>query len=92
VSRVFVVLFSAFVVVVFWAHGQARARPSCVLKGGVATGITRAFAEYEALLIIRQVTGNWPVETDRIDRIRYACQQDAVGAWTCRAEARVCRS
>jgi hypothetical protein len=33
---------------------------SCVTKHGSATGITRDFAEYEAFLIIRQVTGNWP--------------------------------
>ncbi len=35
----------------------ARAE-TCVTKHGSATGITRGFAEYEAFLIIRQVTGN----------------------------------
>ena len=93
-SRVFIALFSGLVLLAFSTvgHGEARAKPTCVLKGGEATGITRAFAEYEALLIIRQVTGNWPIETDRIDQVRYACKQDAAGAWTCRANARVCRS
>lgn len=92
-SRVFVALFAAFAVVAFLLHGDgARAKPSCALKGGEATGITRAFAEYEALLIIRQVTGNWPIESDRIDQVRYTCKQDAAGGWICRANARVCRS
>ena len=60
-------------------------------KAGSATGITRGFAEYEALLIIRQVTGNWPIETDRIGRPTYTCKQDGV-MWTCRAVAKVCKT
>ena len=62
----------------------------CVHKAGEATGITRSFAEYEALLIIRQVTGNWPVESDRIGPVSYDCRQLAAG-WTCRARAKVCK-
>lgn len=94
-SRVFVVMFAILVsaAVTTDGYGQGRAKAAvspCVLKGGEATGITRTFAEYEALLIIRQVTGNWPIETDRIDRVRYTCRQDAAGGWTCRANARVC--
>jgi len=63
----------------------------CVVKGGSATGVTRDFAEYEALLIIRQVTGNWPIETDRIGKPTYSCKQDGV-FWTCRAKAEVCKA
>jgi hypothetical protein len=68
----------------------ARAE-TCVVKGGSATGITRGFAEYEALLIIRQVTGNWPIETDRVGTPTYSCKQDGV-FWTCRATAKVCKA
>lgn len=61
----------------------------CVTKAGSATGITRDFAEYEAELIIRQVTGNWPIQTDKISKPTYTCKTDG-GMWTCRAVAKVC--
>lgn len=63
---------------------------SCVTKHGSATGITRGFAEYEAFLIIRQVTGNWPFETDRISKPAYKCRSDGT-LWTCSATAKVCK-
>jgi len=63
---------------------------SCVTKHGSATGITRDFAEYESLLIIRQVTGNWPFETDRISKPVYKCKSDGA-LWTCHATAKVCK-
>lgn len=63
---------------------------SCVVKHGAATGLTRDFAEYEAFLIIRQVTGNWPIETDRFSKPVYKCAHDGA-LWTCRATAKVCR-
>jgi hypothetical protein len=71
--------------------GDALAASSkpCVTKAGEATGITRAFAEYEALLIIRQVTGNWPIESDEIRAPSYRCTQGTV-LWTCTARAQVC--
>ncbi len=64
---------------------------SCVTKHGSATGITRGFAEYEAFLIIRQVTGNWPFEQDRFSKPVYKCAQDGA-LWTCKATAKVCKS
>lgn len=63
---------------------------SCVTKHGSATGITRGFAEYEAFLIIRQVTGNWPFETDRFSKPVYKCKSDGA-LWTCQATAKVCK-
>jgi hypothetical protein len=63
---------------------------SCVTKHGSATGITRDFAEYEAFLIIRQVTGNWPFETDRFSKPVYRCKSDGA-LWTCHATAKVCK-
>lgn len=63
---------------------------SCVTKHGSATGITRDFAEYEAFLIIRQVTGNWPFEQDRFSKPVYKCKNDGA-LWTCRATAQVCK-
>lgn len=63
---------------------------SCVTKHGSATGITRGFAEYEAFLIIRQVTGNWPFETDRFSKPVYKCKSDGA-LWTCHATAKVCK-
>jgi|APFEC2959095171_1045051.scaffolds.fasta_scaffold25742_1 hypothetical protein len=74
------------------APAPAAAEPgSCVTKHGSATGITRGFAEYEAFLIIRQVTGNWPFEQDRISKPVYKCKTEGV-LWTCSATATVCKS
>lgn len=63
---------------------------SCVTKHGSATGITRDFAEYEAFLIIRQVTGNWPFQQDRISKPAYKCKGGGA-LWTCSATAKVCK-
>ncbi len=68
----------------------AQAAERCVTKAGSATGVTRAFAEYESELIIRQVTGNWPIQSDRIGKPTYTCKQDGA-LWTCKAVAKVCR-
>jgi hypothetical protein len=73
------------------AAALPAAAETCVVKGGSASGLTRGFAEYESLLIIRQVTGNWPIETDRIGKPTYACKQDGV-IWRCRATAKVCKA
>ncbi|WP_072390378.1 hypothetical protein [Hyphomicrobium sp. CS1GBMeth3] len=62
----------------------------CVTKHGSATGLTRGFAEYEAFLIIRQVTGNWPFQQDQISEPKYKCKGEGV-MWTCSATAEVCR-
>lgn len=62
----------------------------CVTKAGSATGVTKEFAQYEAELIIRQVTGNWPIQSDKISKPSYKCKQD--GLWTCKAVAKVCKS
>jgi hypothetical protein len=69
----------------------ALAAPACLTKSGSATGITRGFAEYEAFLIIRQVTGNWPFEQDRFSKPVYKCSHDGA-LWTCRASAKVCKT
>jgi hypothetical protein len=63
---------------------------TCVVKAGSATGVTRDFAEYEAFLIIRQVTGNWPFQSDRISEPAYDCKQGTI-LWTCNAKAKVCK-
>ena len=78
-------------VVALYTSGAPAAEEKCVTKAGSATGITRGFAEYEALLIIRQATGNWPIETDRIEAPAYTCKQDGF-MWTCRAVAKVCKT
>lgn len=80
---------AAMALIVAASTSSARAE-SCVTKAGSATGVTRGFAEYESLLIIRQVTGNWPFETDRIGKPSYTCKQDGA-LWTCRAVAKVCK-
>lgn len=69
---------------------SAAQSAQCITKAGTATGITRGFAEYEAALIIRQVTGNWPIQTDQISKPVYTCTQGTV-MWTCRAVAKVCK-
>ena len=73
------------------AASPAAHAETCVTKHGSATGLTRDFAEYEAFLIIRQVTGNWPIETDRFSKPVYKCKSDGA-LWTCHASAKVCRS
>lgn len=78
------VAFAALVV------AAAPAVAGCVTKSGSATGVTRGFAEYEAELIIRQVTGNWPIQSDKISAPVYACKQGDV-LWTCKATAKVCK-
>lgn len=74
--------------ILFAATAQAG---GCVTKAGSATGITRGFAEYEAFLIIRQVTGNWPIQSDRISNPAYTCSQKNM-MWTCFAKAKVCKN
>jgi hypothetical protein len=69
---------------------SAAPKERCVEKSGEASGITRGFAEYEAALIIRQVTGNWPIQTDNISEPQTKCRQGTV-LWTCVARAKVCR-
>ncbi|MDQ8700571.1 hypothetical protein [Hyphomicrobium sp. LHD-15] len=84
-------LAASLALVALGQSSLALAAPACVTKAGSATGITRGFAEYEAFLIIRQVTGNWPIEQDRFSKPVYKCAQDGV-LWTCRATAKVCKS
>ena len=79
-----------FVLLAAAATAAPGAPQRCVWKAGEATGITRDFAEYEALLIIRQVTGNWLIETDAILEPSYTCKQGSA-LWTCTARAKVCK-
>lgn len=71
-------------------HAESARAESCTTKHGSATGITRGFAEYEAFLIIKQVTGNWPFEQDRISKPAYKCKSEGA-LWTCSATAKVCK-
>jgi hypothetical protein len=87
-SQLHVALIAA--VLALPALGSAAVAETCVTKAGSATGFTRGLAEYEAFLVIRQVTGNWPFQTDRIGTPTYKCAQDGM-MWTCRAETIVCR-
>src|SRR5690606_40977559 len=82
---------SAALAAAFGLVVPAPAEAACITKAGSATGITRGFAEYEAFLIIRQVTGNWPFQQDRISEPVYTCAQDGI-MWTCKATAEVCKS
>ena len=80
----------AFAALTLMAPAPAALAASCVTKHGSATGITRDFAEYESFLIIRQVTGNWPFEQDRISKPAYKCKSKGA-LWTCHATAKVCK-
>ena len=86
-SQPYVAFIASFIALP--ALGTAAVAETCVTKAGSATGITRGFTEYEAFLVIRQVTGNWPFQTDRIGAPTYKCSQDGV-LWTCHAQAIVC--
>lgn len=91
-SRVALTLTVALVT----GSGVALAAPrACVEKSGSATGLTRDFAHYESLLIIRQVTGNWPLETDHIVETKSSCKPDDGSngvMWTCVTRAKVCKT
>jgi hypothetical protein len=67
--------------------GAADAK--CVKKAGEGWGITKEIAEFQSYEIIQQVTGNWPIETDKISKPAYSCKGD-IGNWTCVARATVC--
>jgi hypothetical protein len=69
----------------------AMAKASCVKKAGEGWGITRGIAEFQALEIIQQVTGNWPFQSDRISKPIYSCK-GGDGSWTCIARATVCKT
>jgi hypothetical protein len=67
--------------------GAAEAK--CVKKAGEGWGITKAMAMFQSYEIIEQVTGNWPVVTDKISKPVYSCK-GGDGSWTCIARATVC--
>jgi hypothetical protein len=69
---------------------EAHAKSHCVKKAGQGWGITRSIAEFQAYEIIQQVTGNWPVVTDKISKPVYSCK-GGEGSWTCIARATVCK-
>jgi hypothetical protein len=69
---------------------SAEAKSSCIKKAGEGWGITKSIAQFQAYEIIQQVTGNWPIETDRISKPVYRCK-GGDGSWTCIARATVCR-
>ncbi|NJM35242.1 MAG: hypothetical protein HC850_11615 [Rhodomicrobium sp.] len=69
---------------------EAQADSHCVKKAGQGWGITRSIAEFQAYEIIQQVTGNWPVATDKISKPVYSCK-GGEGSWTCIARATVCK-
>ncbi len=67
--------------------GAADAK--CVKKAGEGWGITKEIAEFQSYEIIQQVTGNWPLQTDKISKPVYKCK-GSEGDWTCVARATVC--
>jgi hypothetical protein len=90
-TKIAVPAITAFIAPIAAVAPAEAKQPNCVTKYGSATGITRDFAEYEAFLIIRQVTGNWPIEADTFSKPVYKCASDGA-LWTCRASAKVCKS
>lgn len=69
--------------------GAVEAKEKCVKKAGEGWGITKEIAEFQSYEIIQQVTGNWPIQTDKISKPVYKCKGD-VGSYTCVARATVC--
>jgi hypothetical protein len=67
--------------------GAAEAK--CVKKAGQGWGITKEIAMFQSYEIIEQVTGNWPLVTDKISKPVYKCK-GGDGDWTCVARATVC--
>jgi hypothetical protein len=68
----------------------AFAKETCVKKAGEGWGLTRGMAEFQSFEIIQQVTGNWPIQSDKISKPVYSCKGGEVG-WTCIARATVCK-
>lgn len=46
--------------------------------------------EFLSFEIIQKVTGNWPIQTDKISKPVYSCKGGNVG-WTCIVRATVCK-
>lgn len=65
------------------------ASAGCVKKAGSGYGLTKSMAQFQSFEIIEQVTGNWPIRTDKISKPVYACKESSVG-WNCKAYATVC--
>lgn len=73
-----------------FAGAGAQATTACVKKAGEGWGLTKGMAQFQAYEIIQQVTGNWPVQSDKISRPVYTCK-GGDGSWTCIARALVCK-
>jgi hypothetical protein len=86
-------MFKVLSIVAFAAAltvSPVSAKETCVKKAGEGWGMTRGMAEFQSYEIIQQVTGNWPIQTDKISKPVYSCK-GAAGSWTCIARATVCK-
>ncbi len=62
---------------------------ACVKKAGSGYGLTKSMAQFQSFEIIEQVTGNWPIRTDKISKPVFSCKESSIG-WNCKAYATVC--
>ncbi len=82
-----IAVVAAAAVASFGLTGVASA--ACVKKAGNGYGLTKGMAQFQSFEIIEQVTGNWPIRTDKISKPVYACKESGIG-WNCKAYATVC--
>lgn len=70
---------------------SAQGKGKCMKKAGEGWGFSREMAQFQSYEIIQQVTGNWPVQSDRISAPVYSCKGGGA-SWTCIARATVCKA
>jgi len=63
----------------------------CVTKRGKGWAWTEDMARFQAWEIVAQLSGNWPIQTDKFRNERYKCKKDGSG-YTCLSWIDVCKS
>ena len=64
---------------------------ACKTHHGKGWAFTKDMAKFQSWEITAQVTGNWPIMSDKFKNERYSCKPDGNG-WTCLSKIDVCKS
>jgi len=70
---------------------SADAAARCVSKRGKGGAWTEDMARFQAWEIVAQLSGNWPIATDKLRTERYKCKKDGSG-YTCLSWIDICKS
>ena len=70
---------------------SADAAARCVTKRGKGWAWTEDMARFQPWEIVAQLSGNWPIATDKLRTERYKCKKDGSG-YTCLSWIDICKS